>query len=672
MNTHNHTNALIHASSPYLLQHAHNPVNWQEWSDDISEQARREDKLILVSIGYSSCHWCHVMEHECFEKEDTAALMNKHFICVKIDREERPDIDQIYMDAVQLLTGRGGWPLNVFTLPDGRPLHGGTYFPKQEWERVLQSLANFYEDKREEAYEFATNLSNGIKRLDQFTMGLNTQDLFPNIMSLLDKWKLQFDLKWGGYNWSPKFPLPNQWELFMGIHHISKDIIFKEACQITLNKMYEGGLFDHLAGGFARYSTDAFWKVPHFEKMLYDNAQLMGTYAMAAKYFQNETFAKVVLQIHQFIQHEMCNDEGAFYSALDADSEGVEGKYYVWSQEEINEYLDENAALFSAYYSVEKHGNWEEGNILFRTSSIDTISENFRLEPNEIEKKIANCKKLLLLERSKRIAPGLDDKIICSWNALMIKGYAQAYQFLGDESYLVQAQKSMNHLLKWSVDGNQVYRILKNGKKSISGFAEDYACLIDALICLFEAGGNENYLWQAKELSDHCLAYFYDTHSGLFFFTTKEQKTIVTRKIEINDDVIPSSNSILAKCLYRLAFYFENSNYEEIQEKMLQTIAEKMNKFPNGFSNWMQLIAWKEKGFTQVILSGPQALEWEKSLNKNFNYQTLIHVLKKESKIPLFIGKTISKTETTAWICKGRTCSLPLQNLDQIELDLPN
>jgi uncharacterized protein YyaL (SSP411 family) len=530
MSTNKHTNALINASSPYLLQHAHNPVNWQEWSPAIIEQARREDKLILISIGYSACHWCHVMEHESFEKEDTAEIMNKHFVCVKIDREERPDIDQIYMDAVQLLTGRGGWPLNVFTLPDGRPLHGGTYFPKQEWERVLLSLNNFYHTKKEEAFEFATNLSNGIKRLDLFVKKEDTQDLFPMAIELLNKWKQQFDLKWGAYNWSPKFPLPNQWELFMGIHYLTKEEIFKEACLVTLDKMYDGGIFDHLSGGFARYSTDAYWKVPHFEKMLYDNAQLMSTYAMASRYFNKPSYAEVVRQIHQFIQLELRSSDGAYYSALDADSEGIEGKFYVWTYQELEDNLGVYFELFRRYYSITENGNWEEGvNILYRTESIESIAKDFSLNEKELVNQIESAKKLLLLERSKRVTPGLDDKIICSWNALMAKGYGEAYQYLGEKEYLVQAEKSIDYLCSWCLDDMQVFRILKNGKRSIKGFAEDYACLIEALISVFEAGGKEKYLILANSLMNHCIAQFYDEKSGLFFFTTSEQKSVVTR-----------------------------------------------------------------------------------------------------------------------------------------------
>ncbi len=667
MAEHKFTNALISAQSPYLLQHAYNPVNWVEWGESIMDRAKAEDKLILVSIGYSSCHWCHVMAHECFEDEETAAIMNAHFICVKIDREERPDIDQIYMDALQLITGQGGWPLNMITLPDGRPLHGGTYFPKQKWENVLLSLHQFYEEKKEEAFQFATQLSNGIRKLDQFESTISSNNNFELLMQLLQKWKQQFDLTWGGYNWSPKFPLPNQWELFIGIHHITKEPIFAEAVKTTLHKMYEGGIFDHLAGGFARYSTDSFWKVPHFEKMLYDNAQLLGTYAMAAKYFNEPIFEKVVAHTHQFISNFMTAPDGGFYSALDADSEGIEGKYYVWEFEELHEILEENASLFCDYFSVTKESNWEEGNILFRTKSIEELTANYQLTTNEIEQKINQCRKLLLLERGKRIAPGLDDKIICSWNALMIKGYAQAHFYLPENNYLEHATQAMDSLLSWCLEGNQVYRIYKNKQKSIPGFAEDYACLIEALLVLFEAGAEEKYCLLAQQLMEECLQQFFDRETGLFFFTSSKQATLITRKIEVNDDVIPASNSILAKCLNRLAYYFERNDYAEIQENMLARIIPKMQKFPNGYSNWMQLISMQEKAFKQIIIKGDYAKIWKQELGNSFQFNTAILVHPGNSNIPLLQAKNGETQKTTAWVCTDKTCSAPIYSIEALQ-----
>lgn len=669
---HKFTNALIHAGSPYLQQHAHNPVNWVEWSDEALEQAKREDKLILVSIGYSSCHWCHVMEHECFEKEDTAAIMNEHFICIKVDREERPDIDQIYMDAVQLLSGRGGWPLNMFTLPDGRPLHGGTYFPKGEWERILLSLSAFYRDKKLEAYEFATNLSNGIKNLDHFAKPNGTPPLYPILMGLLDKWKNQFDLTWGAYNWAPKFPLPNQWELFMGIHHLSGQTVFGQASYTTLVKMFEGGIFDHLGGGFSRYSTDSFWKVPHFEKMLYDNAQLMGTYAMAAAYYEEPLFEKVCEETHKFLKRDLQDPSGSWYSALDADSEGVEGKYYVWTEEEIRGLLPAaDADLFCAFFSIEPLRNWEHGiNILYRTQSIEKLVAAFSLSENQIENSIERCKGILLQTRMKRVPPGLDNKMICSWNALMVKGYAKAFLYLGKDMYLQEAINGMEHLLSWHETENKLYRIHMNGKSGIEAFAEDYACMMDALITLYEASSEEKYLQRAKGYLEYTLTHFYDSQSGLFYFASDTEKVLITRKLEINDDVIPASNSILAHCLNKLSYYFERTDWEEISLNMVQTIREKMEKFPNGFSNWMQLIANLEFGFKQVMVAGPNAQEWATELRKEFSYNTAILLAKEGNNIPLLQEKAKHNQQTQVWICRHKTCGLPLTDLEQARLEI--
>lgn len=661
-----HTNSLINASSPYLLQHAHNPVNWQEWSDTIREQALREDKLILISIGYSSCHWCHVMAHECFEKEDTAAIMNEHFICVKIDREERPDIDQIYMDAVQLITGRGGWPLNVFTLPDGSPLHGGTYFPKANWEQTLLGISKFYKDKKEEAWAFANKLSAGIKNLDHYLPEKQTKTPFEIVSDLLEKWKLQFDPVWGGYNWAPKFPLPNQWELYLLHASQCGKAEFAEASRLTLKKMYEGGIYDHLAGGFSRYATDSIWKVPHFEKMLYDNAQLMGTYAFAARFFAEPLFAEVCNGIHQFLQNELRSKEGLYYSALDADSEGIEGKFYVWSYDEIQECLPKQANLFCQYFNITPEPNWEEGNILHITQTREEIAQQAGITTTNLNSILEESRKLLLLERSKRVRPGLDDKVICGWNALLIKGYAKAFHFLQEEDYRQEAVLGIDRLLAACLVDDQLYRILKNGRRSVHAFAEDYAALIDALIAVFEISGQDKYLHLASRLMEICIREFGEEKSGLFYFTPVKQTELVTRKIEVNDDVIPSSNSILAHCLYKLSFYCDRPDWDSRWRNMLDAVLPRMQKFPNGFSNWMQLVVLEKTGFRQIIMKGPEAKNWERELRKNLLINCLVISPSAFSEIPFLTGKVPPDGITQAWICIDRTCDLPISNLEEV------
>lgn len=665
MTEHKHTNKLIHASSPYLLQHAHNPVNWMEWGEEALNKAKQEDKLLLVSIGYSSCHWCHVMEHECFEQEDTAAIMNEYFVCIKIDREERPDIDQIYMDAIQLLTGRGGWPLNIFTLPDGRPLHGGTYFPKPEWEKVLISLAGFYAEKKDEAIAFANDLSNGIKKLDTFNKGDENNNTIEIVKQAVTAWQQNFDLRLGGFNWSPKFPMPNNWEFFLQYYYFFKEPVLKEAVMQTLVKMAEGGINDALAGGFARYSTDSYWKVPHFEKMLYDNAQLMGLYAQAFAFSKNELFHKTVAQIHHFIKTELTAPSGAFYSALDADSEGVEGKFYVWKHSELVELLKENEPLFSLYFSVDVYGNWEHGNnILYKTRS-DAELEKLTGKPIlEIENIVEKCAALLLAERNKRIHPGLDDKIIVSWNSLMIKGYAQAYKVFANPEYLDAAIGSADFILNTLWDQKKLLRIHKNGKNTIAAFAEDYACLCEALLVLYEASGEEKYLMHSHEILIRAVELFYSSDTKLFYFTAIDEPELITRKIDVNDDVIPSANSIFGKCLLVHSYYFDTPEYINILDGMIERIQNKIQKFPSGYSNWMQVITQRNLGFYQIIVCGTESQSWVQKLHVMYIPNATITHIKVKSQIPLLADKKISE-QTLIYICKDKVCQLPVGSIEE-------
>lgn len=668
---HTHTNRLIHAASPYLLQHAHNPVDWYEWGEEAFEKAKREDKLVLVSIGYSACHWCHVMERECFEKEDTAEIMNAHFICIKVDREERPDVDQLYMDAVQLLTGRGGWPLNCFVLPDGRPIHGGTYFPKAEWERTLKSLADFWKHKREEAYEYATQLTNGIKKLDIFPAPESQNLLSANeVEEIITGWSENFDRELGGYNWAPKFPMPNNWSLFLQQTHYSNNTLLKDAVDITLIKMAEGGIYDQAGGGFARYSTDSFWKVPHFEKMLYDNGQLVSLYCDAYKTTSSPLYAKTVKQTLAFIQRELTHPSGAFYSALDADSEGVEGKYYLWTQKELQQLLGEHEPLFSLYYSVDAYGNWEhDANILYKTRSNEELEKLTGRSIEDIETVIAKCNTILLQQRQQRIAPGLDDKVITSWNALMIKGYTDAYLTFDDESYLNAAERAAEVIMHELWQDNELMRIYKNGKVSIHGFAEDYSLTCEAMIKLYEATSNEKYAKFAHELLQAALTYFYDEEKALFYFKAKHDEQLVARKIDVNDDVIPSANSTFAKCLWILGFMFDEPKYHQITKDMIARVQHKFKKFPNGFSNWMQVLQWINQGFYQVVVSGDSANAHALQLHKLYMPNAIILVANTQTSIPLLKEKS-STTETTFFVCKDYTCGLPLKSFDEVKTGL--
>ena len=497
---HAYTNALIHETSPYLLQHAHNPVDWMPWGDEALEKARKEDKMILISIGYSACHWCHVMEHESFENEAVAELMNEHFVCIKVDREERPDIDQIYMSAVQLMTGRGGWPLNCIALPDGRPIYGGTYFPKGEWKDVLGKLQKIYSEDRAKMEEQAAKVANGIKSSESLVKQ-DVKDSWDQtvVPDMVGKWRSQMDDREGGRKDPPKFPLPNNYEFLLSYAHLYQDQEVMNHVHLTLKKMAYGGIYDQIGGGFARYSTDGFWKVPHFEKMLYDNAQLMTLYAHAYQQKKDPLYRQVVGEIYNWLEREMTGPDGEFYSALDADSEGEEGKFYVWSIKELKAVLEEDYDLAKAYFNVNPYGEWEGHYIPLRRKDNAVLAEKFDLSPEDFEQRISGIKATLLEKRAERVRPGLDDKALTSWNMLMSKGLLDAYMVFGEEKYYQAAVKNVKFFLS-SVsrkDGGLNHNY-KAGKTTINGYLEDYCFAIEALIRLYEADGNENWLKDAE------------------------------------------------------------------------------------------------------------------------------------------------------------------------------
>ncbi len=659
------SNRLIHASSPYLLQHAHNPVDWYEWSPEAFDKARREDKLILVSIGYSACHWCHVMEKECFEKEDTAALMNEHFVCIKVDREERPDIDQIYMDAVQLLTGRGGWPLNCFTLPDGRPLHGGTYFPKAEWERVLKSLADFYKNKKEEALQYATDLTIGVKKLDMLPAAQDELMDKEKLAAVIGQWSQSLDRELGGFNWSPKFPMPTAHALFMQFAHQTKNNELLTAVYTTLDKMAEGGIFDQVGGGFARYSTDPYWKVPHFEKMLYDNAQLMSLYSDAYKLSGKNLYKNLVYKIHASVDAELSAPDGLFYSALDADSEGEEGKFYVWKQKELKQLLGDDEPVFSLYYNIDAYGNWEHGNnILYKTRSNQELIALTGKHEEEIQAIINRCEAILLKERSKRVKPGLDDKMITSWNALMIKGYADAYMAFGDELFLNKAVKATDLLWEKMFDGKKLYRICKGDKVTVPAFAEDYAIFTEALLYTYIITGIEAYACHAHQLAQLADELFYDAQQGLYRFVSVREEQLITNKLDLNDDVIPAANSVFAKNNLMLGYLFSDLKLYHRAKGMISIAQQKMEKFPNGYSNWMQCLLWMQNGFYQVVCTGKHAKVHVEALQKRYAPGSMVLIKNADSVLPLLKEK--EHAQNLIYVCKDFTCGLPVNNINLV------
>ncbi|MCF8371226.1 MAG: thioredoxin domain-containing protein [Bacteroidales bacterium] len=659
-----HTNRLIHETSPYLLQHAHNPVDWFPWGDEALEKAKAENKLILVSIGYSACHWCHVMEHESFENEEIAEVMNKAYVSIKVDREERPDIDQIYMEAIQLMTGSGGWPLNCFLLPDGRPVYGGTYFRPGEWRNVLESLNRTYQSEPHRVVEYAQKLEQGMNRGDLFSNAKTNEFKQSFLTGLVSSWKNSFDKEDGGNGSAPKFPMPNSLQFLLRHYYHTKDKEVLQHINLTLTKMAEGGIYDQLSGGFARYSVDAQWKVPHFEKMLYDNAQLVSLYSEAFQLTKYPLYKEVVYDTLAFVERELTSPEGGFYCALDADSEGVEGKFYVWEKDEIETVLGADAPLFIDYFRIGKEGSWEGKNILLVKEKQDVFAFRHNLSEEAWRSKLQQMKQKLMIERDKRIRPGLDDKILTSWNALMIKGYVDAYRAFGEKSFLDAAIKNANHILHNCMKENgQLFRSYKNGDARISAFLDDYSLTIEAMFSLFQGTLYESWLLQAKRLTEYVMAHFYDEKSGMFFYTSDEDPKLINRKMELSDNVIPASNSSMAKALSLASFYFENEKYGDMSRMMLSNMLPQIEHDARYYSNWCSLMYGYVKGVNEVVICGEKANEFLNQFNQHFLPNAIFAGTSTGSGMSIFEGRFVSG-ETTIYVCQDRVCKLPVKEVD--------
>lgn len=667
-NTHKHTNELVRESSPYLLQHAHNPVNWVAFSDEAFEKARNENKLVLISIGYSACHWCHVMEHESFESEEIAKLMNENFINIKVDREERSDVDMLYMQAVQLMTGQGGWPLNCFALPDGRPIYGGTYFPKQQWANVLINLAELHKNQPEKVIEYAENLTEGIKQSEIITTQKTSATAVNAdvLRASVEKWKERFDDSFGGPDKAPKFPLPNNYTFLLRYALLEKDKYVLDHVHLTLLQMSHGGIYDQLRGGFSRYSTDVIWKVPHFEKMLYDNAQLVSLYCEAFQHSQNKLYAEVVHQTLDFIEKEWYNEKGFFYSAYDADSEGVEGKYYVWTKDELQSALGNDYSLFEDYYQVNEIGYWEHDNyILMRNENIAELAVKNNLTLDAIEDKIKKCRQILLTLSEKRVKPGLDDKTLTSWNALMCSGYARAFLTFGNEKYKTIALSSIEFILNdLTQKEGKLYRTYKNGKAKINGFLDDYAFVIEALTQVYLITQNEKYLTKAKDLAEFVLMEFKNPDSAFLFYTDNSSSGLISRSTETHDNVIPASNSQMALNLFYLGTYFSNELHLKKASEMLNLISDEIRQYGPGYSNWGCLALHLNYPFKEICIVGNNVNEKILELFKHSFTNAILAVSEKESNLPLLENR-FKKDETWIYVCENKACKLPVKTIKE-------
>jgi hypothetical protein len=662
-------NDLQFASSPYLLQHAENPVHWEEWSPKVLERAKQENKPILISVGYAACHWCHVMAHESFEDNEVAELMNRHFVCIKIDREERPDIDHIYMGAAQMLTGRGGWPLNAFALPDGRPFYAATYFPKENWKKVLSNIAKAYSRDYRSLLDTAEKVTDGIHLAQELSPveDVNVQFSKTEYQDLMVNWQKTVDRDRGGFKGAPKFPMANSWQFLLQYYNITKDHSVLEMVTKTLDEMALGGIYDQIGGGFSRYSVDAEWFAPHFEKMLYDNALSISLYANTQKLAPKPIYKQVISDTINFVNKELMSKDYGFYASLDADSEGEEGKYYVWSYKELSEVLtEEELNLAQSFYNVTQRGNWESPrNILFSLQTPDSYARAKDLDPEKFKSDLNELRYKLFQIRWERPHPPLDHKIITSWNAMMIIGLVDAYTALKEPEYLDLAEKNVQFLLASMVtESGKLLRTKSSDSKFILGFLDDYAFLVEALIKLYQVNFNIHYLNTAKDLVNSCLEDFLDSSTGLFYYSSTKGEQLISKTFEINDNVIPASNSSLAKSLFLMGRFFNESTYTKASEKMWNQVKSKLHKSGPYYANWQILSGWFSHPFYEVAIMGKEAkvraLEFQHSFCQN-----AIFLGGHEENLALLKGKTpLDPLETVLYVCKNKTCQKPTTHVD--------
>ncbi|MBS1505659.1 MAG: thioredoxin domain-containing protein [Bacteroidetes bacterium] len=650
-------NALIHSTSPYLLQHAHNPVHWQEWSKEALAMAKDQDKPILVSIGYSSCHWCHVMERESFENNEIAKVMNESFVCIKVDREERPDIDHIYMEAVQAMGMNGGWPLNVFLTPDQKPFYGGTYFPPQNWARLLVQIAATFQSKRNEINQSANELAGHLQTSDlqRFAAAPEEQAFVrAKLNQQFEILQRKFDARWGGIEKAPKFVMPTVWLWLLRYHFLSGDKTSVEMVTTTLKQMTRAGLYDQVGGGFSRYSVDSEWFAPHFEKMLYDNAQLLSLYAEAYAITKDEKFKSVVYETVGWLTREMMHADGGFYSALDADSEGVEGKFYTWTWEELEHVLGDNLSRVAEYFHCTPQGNWEHGmNILVK-----------EIDQPEGDEQIRKAKEKMAAYREKKIRPQLDDKIITGWNAMTVQGLVDCYKSFADEKFLTLALKSISFLETNLIHDGKVYRAFKNKHSNTEGFLEDYAFLIQAYTALYQVTFEEEFLGKARRWTEYVMDNFFDMKENFFHFSSQSAEQLIAKKKEVFDNVISSSNSVMARNLFRLGLLLDREEWKSIATEMAARLASIISTEPVYMSNWAMLFSEITNGLHEVVIVGEKADAFRREIHQHYLPFALTLGAKEKSSLPLFEGREAKDDKTMIYVCRNKTCQLPVDNVN--------
>ena len=671
-------NNLIHESSPYLLQHAHNPVNWYGWNDDALQKAKDENKPIFLSIGYSACHWCHVMAHESFENEDVAEFMNENFINIKVDREERPDIDDIYQKVCQIATGQGGWPLSLFLTPDQKPFYVGTYFPvldsygRPGFGSICRQLSQAWKEKPKDIEASAEKFTSALHKTEKVqTTKLERVILDEAAMNLFQLG----DASYGGFGSAPKFPNAANISFLFRYAKLSGLGKFNEFALKTLKKMANGGIFDQIGGGFSRYSTDAKWLVPHFEKMLYDNALIPVNYAEAYQITKDPFYLDVLKKTLDFVLREMTSPEGGFYSAYDADSEGIEGKYYVWKKSEIKEILGSDADLFCLYYDVTDGGNWEGNNILCNNLNISTVAFNFGISESEVSTILKSCSEKLLKIRSARIPPGLDDKVLVSWNSLMITAFAKGYRVTGDIRYLNAAKDCLSFIEQNLFVNEKLLRTYKNGIAKIDGYLEDYSYFINALLDVFEIEPDQKYLTLSIKLGHHLVEHFWDSENNNFFMTSDDHEKLIIRPKSNYDLSLPSGNSVSAFVMLRLYHLSQEPTFLEITTKIMESQAQIAAENPFGFGYLLNTISMYIQKPQEITVINTENSEIIQSLLLDYLPNSIMITIKNSSQLenlseyPFFAGKSF-EDKTSVFVCKDFTCSLPLHTLDEIKSNL--
>jgi hypothetical protein len=686
MTEHKHTNRLIDETSPYLLQHAHNPVDWYAWGEEALQHARDENKPILLSIGYSACHWCHVMEHESFENEEIARLMNENFVNIKVDREERPDLDQIYMNAVQMMTGHGGWPMTVFLTPEGVPFYGGTYFPPEDrynmpgFPRVLQGVAEAYRARPDDVTQTAVTMLTELRRMGQARE--SNEALSTNLLDIAYRGTARnYDERYGGFGSAPKFPAPMNLEFLLRTYHRTGQREALEMVEHTCRKMAEGGLYDQLGGGFHRYSTDARWLVPHFEKMLYDNALLSRHYLHVYQMTGDDFYRRIVEETLAYVVREMTDERGGFYSTQDADSEGHEGKFFVWTPSEIKEVLgEEDGSLFCAYYDVTERGNFEGKNILNVSRSVEDVAKEAGVSRERLTEALRRGRLELFEARERRVKPGRDEKVLTAWNGLMLASFAEASVILERDDYRDIARRNAEFVLDNLRRGGLLLRTYKDGQAKLNGYLEDYAFFVDGLLALYEATGELRWLEEARGLTDRMVEEFWDDGEGGFFYTGKSHEELIVRSKDYMDNATPSGNSVAAEVLLRISVLTGGEDYHRQAVTILRLIGDMIRRYPSAFGRALGALDFYLSSPREVAIIGESGAPdtralvrevWKPYLpNKVVALSAEGDLARAAEIVPLLRERSTIEGHATAYVCENYTCQKPVSSAGELAMQL--